>query len=129
MLRETNDSISELTHQVIGCAIEVHSALGPGLLESTYEACLEYELKGKGLRVERQLALPVLYKKVKLDLGYRIDMLVEQALILELKAVQKIEPIHESQLLSYLKLSKLKYGLILNFNVKQLKEGIKRMIL
>jgi GxxExxY protein len=119
----------DCSNEIIGAAIAVHRALGPGLLESTYEACLVYELTQRGLRVERQKELPVRYQGVRLDCGYRIDLLVEDAIIVELKAVDKLEPIHEAQLLSYLKLSGIKIGLLINFNVEFLKQGIKRRVL
>ncbi len=118
----------ELTGQIIGASIEVHRALGPGLLESVYETCLLYELLGRRLHAERQKALPVVYKGHHIDCGYRIDLLVEQEVIVELKAVARIEPIHEAQLLSYLKLSGCHIGLLINFNVKQLKTGIRRLV-
>src|SRR5919106_224916 len=104
--------------QIIGAAIEVHTALGPGLLESTYEACLVHELLERGMSVERQKALPVAYKGIRVDCGYRIDLLVEGQVIVELKAVARVEPIHEAQLLSYLKLSGHQVGLLINFNVR-----------
>ena len=116
-----------LTGKIIECGIEVHRALGPGLLESAYEECLAYELTEAGLEVKCQVTLPVSYKKVELDCGYRIDMLVEGQVILELKTVAKLIPIHEAQLLTYLKLSGIKIGLLMNFNVAYLKDGIKRM--
>ncbi len=121
--------INEITSQIIGSAIEVHKQLGPGLLESAYEACLAYELIERGLKVEQQKPLPVQYKDVKLDAGYRLDLLVEDIVVVELKAVEKVLPIHEAQILSYLKLSGLKVGLLINFNVKLLKNGIKRFSL
>lgn len=120
--------LNELTFKIIGCAYKVHSELGPGLLESTYEVCLEHELIKAGLHVERQKALPVVYDDIKLDAGYRIDILVNHQVILELKAVDEIAPIHTAQLMTYLKLSGLNLGLLLNFNVKQMKTGIKRII-
>ena len=123
------NEINKITEIIIGAAIAVHRELGPGLLESAYEACLAYELTERGLIVERQKALPVKYKDVKLDCGYRIDLLVEKKIIIELKAVQKIEPIFESQLLSYLKLSSCTVGLLINFNAKMLKNGIRRLVL
>jgi GxxExxY protein len=118
----------QLTYTIIGCAFNVHSDLGPGLLESTYEACLEYELVQSGLKVKRQVNLPVKYKDINLETGYRIDLLVEDKVIIELKAVEEIAPIHEAQLLTYLKLSKIKTGLLINFNVKDLKKGIIRRV-
>lgn len=123
------DKERDLTEKIIGAAIAVHSELGPGLLESTYEACLAFELLDQGLVVERQKALPVMYKGVKLDCGYRLDLLVEEKVVVELKAVAGIEPVHTAQVLSYLKLSKCKVGLLINFNVKMLKNGIRRLVL
>jgi GxxExxY protein len=119
--------LNEITDKVIGCAIRVHEALGPGLLESTYEICLAHELHKAGLSVQCQIKLPVTYDSIKLDAGYRIDMLVEDTVILEIKAVDRLLPIHEAQLLSYLKLSDKKLGLILNFNVRLMKDGIRRL--
>ena len=122
------ERINNITETIIGAAIAVHRELGPGLLESTYEACLTYELAERKLAVERQKALPVKYKGVKLDCGYRIDLLVEEKIIVELKAVERLEPIHTAQTLSYLKLSGCRVGLLINFNVKVLKNGIRRLI-
>ncbi len=119
---------AQITEKVIGAAIEVHRHLGPGLLESTYEACLAFEMVSRGLRVERQKELPVVYRDVHLDCGYRLDLLVENQIIIELKAIDALLPIHEAQLLSYLKLSGLKVGLLLNFNVRLLSNGIKRIV-
>ena len=119
----------ELSHRVIGCALEVHRLLGPGLLESTYEQCLAHELRQAGIPFRLQAPLPVEYKGVHLDCGYRVDLLVDDRLILELKAVDRLAPIHEAQLLTYLKLAGIKTGLLINFNVKRLKDGIKRMVL
>jgi len=113
---------------VIDCAIKVHKELGPGLLESTYQACLAYELKKKGLFVEEQKALPVIYDEIKLEVGYRIDILVENKIILELKSVEALNDIHLAQILTYLKLSDRKLGYLINFNVKLLKQGIKRVV-
>ena len=121
--------LNEISGAIIASAIKVHKILGPGLLESAYEACLLHELRKNGLRVESQVALPVVYDGVRIDLGYRIDLLVEDSVIVELKAVEKFHPLHQAQLLSYLKLSGKKLGLLLNFNVTKLKDGIKRMIL
>lgn len=120
---------NDITYKIIGCAYNVHSELGPGLLESTYEVCLEHELIKEGLKVERQKALPVDYDGVKLDAGYRIDLLIENKIILELKSVDEIAPIHKAQLMTYLKLSDLKLGLLLNFNVQDMKKGINRIIM
>ncbi|MCW3099113.1 MAG: hypothetical protein JWL77_4731 [Chthonomonadaceae bacterium] len=119
----------ELTEKIIGCAIEVHRILGPGLLESAYELCLCQELKLQGLSYERQVALPVFYKGVLLDSGYVMDIVVAESVILELKAIPKILPVHEAQLLSYLKLSQYSVGLLLNFNAPSLVEGIRRRVL
>lgn len=119
---------NSLTRSIIGAAIEVHKVLGPGLLESTYEACLFYELNQKGLLVEKQKELPVVYKDVELDIGYRIDLIVENEIIIELKSVKEILPIHTAQLLSYLKLSNLNLGLLINFNEAKLVDGVKRII-
>jgi len=120
-------SFNELTERVIGACIEIHRVLGPGLLESAYEECLCYELSRGGIKFERQKPLPVHYKEVNLECGYRLDLVVEQKLIVELKAVDEIAPIHEAQLLTYLKLSGLTLGLLINFNVPVLKAGIKRI--
>ena len=122
------DDLKKITEAIIGGAISVHRALGPGLLESTYEICLVHELSKQGLDVERQKPLPVAYGDVKLDAGYRIDLLVEDKVIVELKAVDRIEPVHKAQLLSYLKLSGCKVGLLINFNVTILKKGICRLV-
>jgi GxxExxY protein len=119
--------INELSSKIIGAAIEVHKALGPGLLESAYEECLCYELKLRGLTFDRQRPLAVQYKEVKLDCGYRLDVVVEDRIIVELKSCAKIEPIHGAQLLTYLKLSNIKLGLLMNFNVPLMREGITRI--
>jgi GxxExxY protein len=119
---------NEISAQVVDAAMKVHSALGPGLLENVYEACLKYELEKRGLKVQQQVGLPVVYDGVKMDLGYRLDLLVENAIIVELKAVDRLTDVHEAQLLSYLKLSTKKIGLLINFNVAHLKNGIKRMV-
>ncbi len=121
-------NINELTGAVIGAAIEVHKALGPGLLESAYEECLCRELQERKISFVRQKSLPVTYKGVKLDCGYRLDVVVEDAIVLEVKACSEIEEIHQAQLLTYLKLSGLNVGLLLNFNVPVLKDGIVRMV-
>ncbi|MAF48399.1 MAG: GxxExxY protein [Rhodospirillales bacterium] len=118
-----------LTDRVIGLAIEVHRQLGPGLLESAYETCLCHELTEAGLIFERQKPIGIHYKGTELDRGFRTDLIVEENLLIELKAVEKILPVHEAQLLTYLKLSKIGTGLILNFNTQVLKNGIKRMVL
>ena len=119
---------NEISGKIIGCAIEVHKALGPGSLESAYEDCLFYELQATGLKVEKQKSLPVVYKEVKLDAGYRIDLLVEDCVVVELKAVEALHDVHTAQVLTYLKLSGCKLGLLLNFNVYRLSEGIKRVV-
>jgi GxxExxY protein len=118
----------DLSNKIIGCAIEVHKSLGPGLLESTYEQCLAYEFSNNDIRFELQKALPVEYKGIRLDCGYRIDILVENRIILELKAVEQLLPIHEAQLLTYMKLSNIKTGLLINFNELRLKDGLKRFV-
>lgn len=120
--------VNEVTEQIIGAAIQVHRALGPGLLESAYEACLVHELADRGLSVERRKALPVTYGGAHIECGYRIDLLVEREVIVELKAVAHLQPVHEAQLLSYLKLSGRHVGLLINFNVQQLKNGIRRLV-
>ena len=116
------------TEKIIGCAIEVHRHLGPGLLESTYQQCLAREFALNSIPFRQEHPLPVEYKGIKLDCGYRIDFQIENRLIIELKAVEKIEGIHKAQLLTYMKLSEIKIGLLINFNVKMLKEGINRFI-
>jgi GxxExxY protein len=117
------------SNMVIGCAIEVHKALGPGLLESAYERCLSLELASKGVRHETQKELPIVYKGARIDCGYRIDLQVEDLLIVELKAVDKVLPVHGAQLLTYMKLTGIKTGLLINFNVPRLSDGIKRFVL
>jgi len=125
---ELKERVDRITEGIIGSAIDVHRVLGPGLLESAYEACLAYELAQRELGFERQKGLPVIYREVTLDCGYRIDLLVEELVVVEVKVVEKLIPIHEAQLLSYLKLSGCPVGLLINFNVKVLKEGIRRMV-
>ena len=120
--------INELSNRIIGAAIEVHKALGPGLLESAYEECLSHEFISRNFSFDRQKSLPLIYKGKKLDCGYRLDMVVENAIILELKSCEKIEPIHKAQLLTYLKLSGLHLGLILNFNTTLMRDGIVRIV-
>ena len=119
----------QLSNRVIGCALEVHRTLGPGLLESTYEQCLAHELSQSGIAFKLQWPLPVEYKGIKLDCGYRVDLFVDDELIVELKSVDKITGIHKAQLLTYMKLSKVKVGLLINFNVEILKNGINRFVL
>jgi len=121
--------INNLTEKIIGCCIEVHKTLGPGLLESAYEECLSFELRKNGLRIERQKAVSVVYKEIKLDCGYRIDILVEDLIVIELKTVDEFNPVHEAQILTYLKFSKKKLGLLVNFNVLRLKNGLRRYIM
>ena len=119
--------LNDISGVIVDSAMHVHSALGPGLLESTYESCLIHELKSRDLLVQNQLALPVNYRDMQIDTGYRIDLLVEKEVIVELKAVEKLLPIHQAQLLTYLKLSQKKVGLLINFNSLRLKYGIKRI--
>jgi GxxExxY protein len=121
--------LNTISGKIIESAMKVHTALGPGLLESAYEACLAHELKKTGLSVQTQVGLPVVYDDVSVELGYRLDLLVEGAVVVELKAVEKITPLHQAQLLSYLKLSGRKLGLLMNFNVVHMRDGIKRVIL
>ena len=120
-------NINGITGIIVDAAMTVHSELGPGLLESSYEACLIHELKLRNIHVQNQLVLPVIYKQARIDTGYRIDLLVEEKVIIELKVVEKLLPIHEAQLLTYLKLSNKKIGLLINFNTLRLKHGIKRI--
>lgn len=123
-----NTALDRMAKEAVDSAFAVHTALGPGLLESTYGACLAYELKKRGLSVATQVGLPVVYDGQKLDIGYRIDILIEGSLILEVKAVEGIAPVHKAQLLSYLKLSGCRLGLLFNFNVVRMKDGIVRMV-
>jgi GxxExxY protein len=120
--------IDEVTGIIVSAAMEVHSRLGPGLLESSYEACLRYELIKRGLNVGCQVAIPLVYDSVRLDVGYRMDLLVENEVVLEIKAVEVVLPVHEAQLLSHMRLSGRKVGFLLNFHVKSMKSGIKRMV-
>ena len=120
--------LNEISGAIIDSSIKVHRELGPGMLESAYEACLIHELRKRDLGIRNQVRLPIKYDGIKIDAGYRIDLLVEDQVIVELKTVEKIMPIHEAQLLSYLKMSNLKLGLLINFNVKLLKSGIKRIV-
>ncbi|MEW6608617.1 MAG: GxxExxY protein [bacterium] len=119
----------ELSKKVIGLAIEVHRELGPGLLENTYKQCLAYELSQAGINFQMEMGLPVKYKNIHISCGYRIDFLIENELILELKSVDNIVPVHEAQLLTYMRLANIKIGLLMNFNEKRLKDGIKRFVL
>jgi GxxExxY protein len=120
--------LNELTEKILSAAYEVHSTLGPGLLESAYESCLRHELQEKGFFVEHQKPVPLFYKNVRLDCGYRLDLLVENTVIIELKTVDHLQDIHTAQMITYLKLSKKSTGLLLNFNTKSLKNGIKRVV-
>jgi GxxExxY protein len=127
-MESVEHAMNGLTEAILGAAIEVHRHLGPGLLESTYESCLLFELNQRGLSVERQKELPVVYKGNRIDCGYRVDLLINGLVVVELKAVDKLLPIHEAQLHSYLKLSGKKIGLLINFNVRLLMEGVKRIL-
>ena len=120
--------LNRITEIIIGCSIEVHKQLGPGLLESTYEACLLFELQNAGLNVKRQLGLPLIYKDIKLEEGYRLDFLIENIAVVEIKCVEALNDVHTAQVLTYLKLSGAKVGLLINFNVLKLTNGIKRLI-
>ncbi len=122
------EEMNKITEGIIGAAIEVHKNLGPGLLESAYQAALAYELTERGFKIEQQKSLPLLYKNVKLEFGYRLDFLVNDKVVVEIKSMEGLAPIHEAQLLSYLRLSNCKVGLLINFNVKLLKQGIKRIV-
>jgi GxxExxY protein len=122
------DELNRLSGETIGAAIEVHRSLGPGLLESAYESCLSWELRQRGFDVEKQVPVPIRYKGLTLDEGYRIDLLVEKKLMLELKSIDKVQPIHVAQVLTYLKMTGLKMALILNFNVLLMRSGIKRIV-
>lgn len=122
------NDLNELTGKIIGCAIEVHKQLGPGLLESAYEECVSYELKANGLFIERQVPVPVVYKEVKLDVGYRIDILVERKVVVELKSIECLIPVHEAQILTYLKFANKKIGLLMNFNTLKLTDQLRRFI-
>lgn len=122
-------NIEEIFKRILDISFAVHTELGPGLLESAYEECVYYELKNSGLLVEKQKALPLVYKEVKLDAGYRVDLFIENSIIIEIKSVEALCDIHLAQILTYMKLAHCKLGLLVNFNVKHLKEGIKRVIL
>ena len=127
--RNTEESgINSVTSAIIGTAMKVHSALGPGLLEKAYETCLAHELRKAGFKVEQQVELPVVYDGVRIDLGYRIDLFVNDCVIVELKCVEKFAAVHEAQVISYLRLSKQNVGLLINFHVRHLKDGIKRFV-
>ena len=119
---------NELSYKIIGCALELHRKIGPGLLESAYENALAYDLRNNGFEVVQQVPMPFIYKEIKMDVGYRIDLLVNRKVIVEIKSVENLAPVHFSQVLTYLKLSGMKLGLLLNFNTKSLKEGIHRLV-
>lgn len=121
--------LNRITGVVVDCAYTIHSTLGPGLLESLYEACLEHEIKKRGLAVKRQLMVPVFYDGLKFDEGFRVDLLVQEGVVVELKAVEQLLPVHNAQLLTYLKLLRRRVGLLINFNTPKLKEGIRRFVL
>ena len=123
-----HQELNSISEAIIGAAIDVHKAIGPGLLESACEACLAYELRRRGLRVEQQKELPLKYRDVLLDCGYRLDLLVEDSVIVEVKAIEALLPLHQAQLMSYLRLTNCRLGLIINFNVTQLTRGIKRVV-
>ena len=125
---DERERLNQLSNVIIGAALRVHDELGPGMLESAYEACLMFERLDKGLRVEREKPLPLVYRGHRLDCGYRLDLLVEDAIIVEVKAIERLERVHSAQLLSYLRQTKLKLGLLFNFNVKWLQDGIKRIV-
>lgn len=122
------DELIRLTNVIIGAAIEVQSALGPGLLEAVYESCLAYELRERGYAVEQQKPLPLVYKEVQMECGYRLDLLINEAVIVEVKAVEELAPVHRVQLLSYLRLAHLRVGLLINFHAMPLYQGIKRLV-
>lgn len=124
----SRDELNEISGKIIEFSIKVHKALGPGMLEGAYEICLMHELAEHGYQVRSQVTLPIVYDGVKLDAGYRIDLLVEECVIVELKAVDKLIPVHEAQLLSYLRMSDLRLGLLINFNVKLLRDGVRRVV-
>jgi GxxExxY protein len=127
-MNELSEEINNLSYQIIGCAIEVHKILGPGLLESAYQNCLIFELKKAGFKVEKEISLPITYKSIELDHGYRIDLLVNNQIVIELKTVEELNEVHKAQVLTYLKLGDFPLGLLINFNSKILKNNIKRYI-
>jgi len=128
MVEKSRDELNEISGKIIELAIAVHRELGPGMLEGAYEVCLVHELVRNGLKVERQVVLPIAYQGITLDAGYRLDLVVEDSVIVELKTVERLHPVHEAQLLSYLRMSDLRLGLLINFNVKLLRDGIKRVV-
>lgn len=125
---DDNHRLDAITRRIIGAAIEVHRRIGPGLLESAYNACLSFELREAGFRIDEQVPLPVIYREVKLDCGYRMDLVVENAVIVEVKAMEQLAPVHHAQLLSYLRLADKRVGLLINFHVRVLKDGIRRIV-
>lgn len=125
---KTQDQLNEISGKVIEFAIKVHTALGPGMLEGAYEICLMHELVSNGFKVKSQVTLPIIYYGIRLDAGYRIDLLVEDSVIIELKAIDRLIPVHEAQLLSYLRMSDLRLGLLINFNVRLLRDGVRRVV-
>ena len=127
-ISDKRDQLDSITRAIIGAAIDVHRILGPGLLESAYESCLAYELSQRGLSFRQQVSLPVHYKNVQLDCGYRLDLFVEDEIIVEIKSGEELAPIHQAQLLSYLRVSGKRVGLLINFNVRVLKQGLKRIV-
>ena len=127
-MNELSEELNNLSYQIIGCAIEVHRILGPGLLESAYQNCLIYELKKAGLKVEKEISLPIVYKNIELNQGYRIDLLVNEQIVIELKTVEELTDVHKAQVLTYLKLGDFPLGLLINFHSKILKNNIKRYI-
>jgi GxxExxY protein len=128
-MKNNTIKFSKLSYRTIGCALEVHRNLGPGLLESTYQRCLAYELEANQIAFSAEHSLPVKYKGVELDCGYRLDFLIENSVILELKSIEKLLPIHEAQLLTYMKLAEVREGFLINFNTNRLKDGLKRFVL
>src|SRR3982751_6666936 len=125
---KSRDELNAISGKIIDCSIRVHTSLGPGMLEGAYEICLVHELVGAGYNVQSQLILPINYRGTKLDAGYRIDLLIDSSVIVELKAIDRLLPVHEAQLLSYLRMSELKLGLLINFNVKRLVDGVRRVV-
>src|SRR5687768_10883080 len=124
----TSEEIERVAHEIVDAAFKVHAKLGPGLLESTYRAVMTYELRKRGLEVKCEVPVPVVYEEVRLDAGYRLDMLVNDCVVIELKAVEKLIPLHDAQLLTYLKLTGYRLGMLINFNTKLIKDGIKRIV-
>jgi GxxExxY protein len=125
----TSPEIERVAHEIVDAAFRIHAEVGPGLLESAYQTLMIYELKKRGLTVATEVAVPVVYEEVRLDAGYRLDVLVNDCVIVEIKAIEKLHPVHDAQLLTYLKLTKKRLGILINFNVKYIKDGIKRVVL